>query len=573
MSFRIKTILAMTGLSLVPYVITMIALGTIYRQEFETRVRDNMNYQLGITVDRLEQSLQSLRKDLAFIASLDTMNDVLTGDLDRRITDLLMLKKEDLHLVGNFDVVNIDGNVVASSDLTRVGTPLVEEGLMQASLVSSFNDQKVGKLVVHYSFENLIQFLAPDPNLHYSLSVNGQEVYGHDPGEGVIEVQRPLLEWPGIVVSLEQNRDFALSILDNVRRSFLLALAIGTSLIAGIAYLLASHMVEPIIRLSETARDITRSQDYGKRVTVHREDEIGQLAVALNLMIAGMQGLIGRLKEEGENKLQLAQEKSRAEMLQNLSTKLSRYLSPQVFESIFSGEKDVTLTSSRKKLTVFFSDIVNFTGTTDQMESEDLTSLLNHYLREMTEIALQYGATIDKYVGDAIMIFFGDPHSSGVAEDARQCIEMAIAMQKRMSELQREWQKQGFTKPISIRVGIHTGYCTVGNFGTEARMDYTIIGSAVNLASRIEGEAAPGCIFISADTHLLVQDRFPCTPASHFTPKGFGQPIQLYQVNIDEDPGNRITMDEEGVSIRIQRDRLSEASKARLRQMLQDISV
>jgi len=127
------------------------------------------------------------------------------------------------------------------------------------------------------------------------------------------------------------------------------------------------------------------------------------------------------VKEEGENRLKLVQEKNRAEMLQTLSNKLAKYLSPQIYQSIFSGEKDVTLTSSRKKLTIFFSDIVGFTSTTDQMESEDLTQLLNSYLSEMTAIALRYGATIDKYIGDAIMIFFGDPHSQGVAEDARLC--------------------------------------------------------------------------------------------------------------------------------------------------------
>lgn len=218
---------------------------------------------------------------------------------------------------------------------------------------------------------------------------------------------------PEIGIIFEQNRNFAFAVLDSFTRSFLIALAIGTLIISAIAFLAASYILRPILLLSSTARSIDKTHDYSQRVRVDGSDEIGHLASAFNAMIQGMQDLIARLKEEGENRLKLAQEKNRAEMLQTLSNKLSKYLSPQIYELIFSGEKDVKLGSSRKKLTIFFSDIVNFTGTTDQMESEDLTALLNQYLREMTDIALRYGATVDKYIGDAIMIFFGDPHSRG----------------------------------------------------------------------------------------------------------------------------------------------------------------
>ena len=104
-------------------------------------------------------------------------------------------------------------------------------------------------------------------------------------------------------------------------------------------------------------------------------------------------------------------EKSNA--LAALSSKLAKYLAPQVYNSIFTGQQDVKIVSKRKKLTVCFSDLVGFTEITDKMESEDLTQLLNHYLTEMSKIALQYGATIDKYVGDAILMFFGDPDDAG----------------------------------------------------------------------------------------------------------------------------------------------------------------
>jgi class 3 adenylate cyclase/phosphoglycerate-specific signal transduction histidine kinase len=221
-------------------------------------------------------------------------------------------------------------------------------------------------------------------------------------------------------------------------------------------------------------------------------------------------------------------DKSRA--LEQLSNQLAKYLSPQVYESIFAGKQEVKIASRRKELTVFFSDIAGFTETTDRLESEDLTRLLNHYLTEMSRIALSYGATIDKYVGDAILIFFGDPETRGVKEDALACIEMAIAMRKRMLELQHVWRASGLEKPLQCRIGINTGYCTVGNFGSEVRMDYTIIGGGVNLASRLEAAATPGEILISFETYANVRDRIHCEERGHILVKGIAYPVATYQV-------------------------------------------
>jgi class 3 adenylate cyclase len=216
--------------------------------------------------------------------------------------------------------------------------------------------------------------------------------------------------------------------------------------------------------------------------------------------------------------------------LEVLSGKLAKYLSPQVYASIFAGRQEVKLASQRKKLTVFFSDIAGFTDTTDKMESEDVTQLLNQYLTEMSRVALEYGATIDKYVGDAIMIFFGDPESRGVKADAVACVQMAIAMQKRMRELGAIWRDSGIETPISCRIGIHTGYCTVGNFGSEDRMDYTIVGGAVNLASRLEHEAPPGGILISYETYAHIKDEIRCEEMGRIQVRGIGHPVATYRV-------------------------------------------
>ncbi|MBT8356024.1 MAG: PAS-domain containing protein, partial [Desulfofustis sp.] len=221
-------------------------------------------------------------------------------------------------------------------------------------------------------------------------------------------------------------------------------------------------------------------------------------------------------------------EKSQA--LEQLSSQLAKYLSPQVYNSIFSGQREVKLASRRKRLTVFFSDLIDFTGTTERLESEDLTRLLNHYLTEMSEIALAHGATIDKYVGDAMVIFFGDPDTLGVKEDALACVSMAIEMRQRMQALERVWMEAGLENPLKCRMGINTGICTVGNFGSEDRMDYTIIGGGVNLAARLEKACPPSEILITYETYSHVKDRISCQLEGQIQAKGFHEPVSTYRV-------------------------------------------
>ena len=239
-----------------------------------------------------------------------------------------------------------------------------------------------------------------------------------------------------------------------------------------------------------------------------------------------------RLSDHNEQRLNAAADviARKNKELEALSTKLSKYLSPQIYNSIFTGAQNVEIASSRKKLTVFFSDVVNFTETTDKLESEELTNLLNHYLTEMSRIALQYGATIDKYIGDAIMVFFGDPESKGVQEDAVACVRMAIAMLRRMRELRSEWQELGAEHPFQLRIGINTGYCTVGNFGSTDRMDYTIIGNMVNMTARLQSHAEVDGILMGHETCSLVKDVVATEERSSIKVKGFAEAIRCHKV-------------------------------------------
>jgi class 3 adenylate cyclase len=219
-----------------------------------------------------------------------------------------------------------------------------------------------------------------------------------------------------------------------------------------------------------------------------------------------------------------------ARRLQALSEKLGRYLAPQVYKSLFDGSRDAEIQTQRKKLTVFFSDIKDFTASTTTWQPEDITFLLNSYFSEMSKIAFEYGGTLDKFIGDAMVIFFGDPETGGIKEDALQCVKMAMAMQRRMGELQILWREMGSDKTFQVRMGINTGYCDVGNFGSDLRMDYTIIGAEVNRAARLEQAADPGGILISRETYGLVRDEIVAEEQEPLTVKGFAEPIEAYAV-------------------------------------------
>lgn len=216
--------------------------------------------------------------------------------------------------------------------------------------------------------------------------------------------------------------------------------------------------------------------------------------------------------------------------LASVSMKISKYLSPQVYRSIFSGERDAVIATERKKLTIFFSDIKDFTITTERLQPEELTQILNEYFTEMAEIAHRYGATVDKFIGDAILAFVGDPQSNGAKADALACVQMAVDMQKRLATMNAEWRKRGIEQPFRVRMGINTGYCNVGNFGSAERMDYTIIGAEANLAARLESIAEPGGIVMSYETYALVSDHIEAKPLEPILLKGISRQVVPYVV-------------------------------------------
>ena len=298
--------------------------------------------------------------------------------------------------------------------------------------------------------------------------------------------------------------------------------------------------------------------------------EVAKLKLEANLRksLADQLGVQKKIADDAKEEVE-----KKSKEVEAISNQLAKYLSPQIHEQIFSGKQNAEVKSNRKKLTVFFSDIVGFTSISDELESEEITNLLNFYLNEMSNIALEYGGTIDKYIGDAVMIFFGDPDSLGIEQDARKCVEMAVAMQKKMNELIGYWGKSfGLKNDLQIRIGINTGFCTVGNFGSEDRLDYTAVGAAVNLASRLEGAAAPSSILVSEDTFLLVKSLFSFKEPREIDVKGLLRKIKLYEVEFaDPVKENNLNLSGGSFEININKNLITEAELNEIKSVLKGL--
>ena len=212
-----------------------------------------------------------------------------------------------------------------------------------------------------------------------------------------------------------------------------------------------------------------------------------------------------------------------------MANKIACYVPSQVWQAIANDTLETTLDNKRKKLTIFFSDIQGFTELSENLSPDDLAHLLNMYFDKMSNIAKKYGGTIDKFVGDALVIFFGDPTTKGTHADALACIDMAIAMQNEMKRLRQKYQHSDFGN-LHVRMGVTTGYCHVGNFGSASRMSYTIIGKEANIAARLQSAASPDEILITDETFQQIKNQIHCINHGEIDLRGIAKPIQTWQV-------------------------------------------
>lgn len=336
-----------------------------------------------------------------------------------------------------------------------------------------------------------------------------------------------------------------------------LGIALATTLLGGgLAAWIARKQTAPVVAITRAARDVERrafSADELSDVEA-RSDEVGQLARVFKKMALDFLDRERTLDALVTQRTHALEERNKE--LERLSARLSKYLSPQLYGTLFKQNAVASISAKRKKLTIFFSDVVGFSEMAERLESEDITRMLNDFLNEMANLALAYGATIDKYIGDAVMIFFGDPETRGVKEDAVACLLMALDMQAMTRQLERRWRDQGLDQRFQIRIGVNTGYCTVGDFGSQERMDYTIVGHQVNVAARLEQSATPGAILISHETMTLVNDAIDVEEQSPLHVKGVSGPVRTYRAIGRKAPSMTEVIHEEREGLRVDVDLL-----------------
>jgi class 3 adenylate cyclase len=211
------------------------------------------------------------------------------------------------------------------------------------------------------------------------------------------------------------------------------------------------------------------------------------------------------------------------------SGELSRFLPQGVAESVLSGKIEATAGFERRIVTILYVDIVGFTGLTGQLKPWELASILNEYLREMAAIAFVHGGTVDKFMGDAVMVIYGAPQACDVKSQALGAVQSAIAMRRQVRELAIRWRRE-LPGEVKIRIGINTGECTVGVFGSDLLRSYTVIGPAVNIASRLQAQAPPDSILCGSSTYALVGSQIEAQATGPLKLRGIEKPVEAYQV-------------------------------------------
>ncbi|MEW5944829.1 MAG: adenylate/guanylate cyclase domain-containing protein, partial [bacterium] len=206
-----------------------------------------------------------------------------------------------------------------------------------------------------------------------------------------------------------------------------------------------------------------------------------------------------------------------------------RFVSPAVVRTIVNRPALARAGGRKRKITLLFSDIRDFTALSETMPPDRLVSFINEYLDPMSEIVLNAGGTLDKFIGDAVMAFWGAPLEQ--PDTAARAVDAALRMKKKLNELNARWEKEGGA-PIAVGIGIHTGEAVVGNVGSRRRLDYTAMGDAVNLASRVEGltRLYGVTILVTEATKAELGDRFATRFIDRVRVKGRTKPVEVHEV-------------------------------------------
>jgi len=310
-------------------------------------------------------------------------------------------------------------------------------------------------------------------------------------------------------IGIDVDAKIIIKKLDTLLKFGQISLAISIVIGLLFAYVLSRFATRSLSAIHRHVNEIGEG-NLSKEIDLRTKDEFNDLAQAINSMAKGLQ------------------ERER------LKLNFARYISHQVLEKILQTEGAAKLEGERRKVTVLFTDIQQFTHLTEQFSPEEVVSLLNEYFDKMFEIILNNYGTLDKFVGDSIMVEFGAPLDD--SEQEKHALETAIKMQQGLKLLCDKWEAEG--KPrIEMGIGIHTGFAVVGNIGSEKRMEYTAIGDTVNVASRLEHatKILKKPILVSESTIKNAPKTFRYESLGPITLPGREEAINVYAINVEQE--------------------------------------
>jgi adenylate cyclase len=359
----------------------------------------------------------------------------------------------------------------------------------------------------------------------------------------------------GWYLLLTEEKSTFYSDVDKITRQTGIILGVSSILAVLLLLIFIRYITRPLVRVVGAMKEIITSNDLGKRVSVDYKDEIGQLSHTFNIMTAELEKAYNQIKRYAFEAV-IAQKKE--ERIRHI---FQKYVPQDLIDKFFENPESM-LVGDNRVLSILFSDIRGFTTISESMMPDDLVNSLNRYFSVMVDVIMKHNGIIDKYIGDAIMAFFGAPVKH--EDDALQSVLAGLEMSEILDDFnvhQRELGKPEF----NIGIGINYGIVTVGNIGCEKKMDYTVIGDMVNLASRLEGltKMYHQKLIISESVHMKVSDVLPCRLLDSVAVKGKTKGVKIFtaQKSLTETEKKAWDLHNEGMELYYKREFVSAAEK------------
>ncbi|MFN8576721.1 MAG: adenylate/guanylate cyclase domain-containing protein [Candidatus Sericytochromatia bacterium] len=408
-------------------------------------------------------------------------SDIILSDFSKFLNSLKIGKS------GKTFILSRDGNMIATSSLEPL-TSQTKKGLVRIPAINSIDP------LIKNTTENIIN------NFKSFKDINNTEqvIYKNNGKKYLYQITPLNKDFNWLVVVVVPEDDFMELINKNTRNTILLCiLAMIISVLLGV--ILTRRITYPLLLLSNEMNHIANFDLKEENNTY--STSLSEIDTIQNSLVSMKNGL----------------------------RSFEKYVSSDIVRRLIKNKKEATLGVEHANVTVFFSDVVDFTTISETLELNNLVDLISEYLGEMSNIILFSGGTLDKYIGDAIMSFWNAPET--VERHSLRACEVALKCMEELNYMQVEWIKRGLP-PLKCRIGLHTGAVLVGNLGSIRRMDYTIIGDTVNLASRLEGlnKYYGTDIMISEDVFNEVKDIMFCRPLDFVMVKGRTSVTLIYEL-------------------------------------------